>query len=92
MADTLKIPRPLFPRRHPDAGGRVEHDARGNAIWVRSRATDSIEIHTASTLAIVEDAPYSYDRGRLTGQKLCVPRSRGRAVLSERRFERSPGR
>jgi hypothetical protein len=74
MTDTLKIPRPLFPRRQPDAGGRVEHDARGNAIWVRSRATDSIEIAAASTLAILEDSPFSCDRGQL--------------VLPERWFER----
>lgn len=40
MDDTAKIIRPWFPRREGGPIGRVEHDARGNAVWVRTRATD----------------------------------------------------
>jgi hypothetical protein len=55
MVDTVKIPRPKFPRKK-NAGGRVEHDARGNGIWRRSRAEDATELTIPSELTIVEDS------------------------------------
>jgi hypothetical protein len=56
MSDTVKIPRPKFPRSDQGSSGRVEHDARGNAVWVRSRATDTVDVAVNSTLAIVEES------------------------------------
>jgi hypothetical protein len=55
MVDTVKIPRPKFPRKK-NAGGRVEHDARGNAFWRRSRAEDTVELTIPSELAMVDDS------------------------------------
>lgn len=52
MSDTVKIPRPQFKRSTHGAKGRVEHDARGNAVWIRSRAEDSTEIATGPALSI----------------------------------------
>jgi hypothetical protein len=52
MSDTVKIPRPQFPRNERGPKGRVEHDSRGNAVWVRTRAEDSAEITPALTLSI----------------------------------------
>ena len=54
--DTLKIKRPLFPRRRGGPEGRVEHDSRGNAVWRRTRSSDSPDGPDTSTLAIDEDA------------------------------------
>lgn len=53
MSNTVKIPRPDF--RRTNGSGRVEHDDRGNAIWVRSRASDTPEVAIAPTLAILDD-------------------------------------
>jgi hypothetical protein len=55
MNDTVKIARPKFPRKK-NAGGRVEHDSRGNAVWRRSRAEDHAEVVIPTGLAI-EDEP-----------------------------------
>jgi len=57
MSDTVKMPRPVISRRGKQTSGRVEHDSRGNAVWVRSRATDSKELPVSAGLAIVEDPP-----------------------------------
>jgi hypothetical protein len=56
MVDTVKIPRPKFPRKK-NAGGRAEHDSRGNAVWRRSRAEDAAELTIPSELAVVDDSP-----------------------------------
>jgi hypothetical protein len=55
MSDTVKIPRPKFPRSEHGPKGRVEHDARGNAVWVKTRAEDSTEI-TPAPLSIEDSA------------------------------------
>jgi hypothetical protein len=54
MTDTVKIARPKFPRKK-NAGGRVEHDARGNAVWRRSRAEDHAEVVIPTGLAIADE-------------------------------------
>ena len=55
MSDTVKIPRPKFPRNDQGSSGRVAHDTRGNAVWVRSRATDTVDVAVNSTLSIAEE-------------------------------------
>ncbi len=54
MTDTVKMRRPKFPRQDGGPGGRVEHDSRGNALWVRSRATDESELPVDPALSIVD--------------------------------------
>jgi hypothetical protein len=55
MSDTIKIKRPHFARKINGAHGRVEHDNKGNAVWVRTRATDSHDIPPAEELSLVDD-------------------------------------
>lgn len=62
MDDTSKMARPWFPRREGGPIGRVEHDVRGNAVWVRTRATDRPDLLQAE-LTIV-DGCASATRGR----------------------------
>lgn len=64
MTDTIKIPRPKFIRSKSGKGGRVEHDSRGNAVWTRSRATDSTGLQPNLTLAIVGDARRNYSNAK----------------------------
>ena len=54
MSDTVKIPRPKFPR-NGKATGRVEHDSRGNASFKRTRSTDT-ELDAPPSLQLVDDA------------------------------------
>jgi hypothetical protein len=61
MVDTVKMRRPDFRRHHDGPSGRVEHDSRGNAVWKRTRATDSLEPPDSAGLALV-DEPSSADR------------------------------
>ena len=55
MTDTVKIRRPHFERKTNGARGRVEHDNKGNAVWVRSRATDSHDIPVADELSLLDE-------------------------------------
>ena len=55
MTDTIKIPRPKFPRADDGSSGRVGHDARGNAVWLRTRATDTAEVKFDPTLELVNE-------------------------------------
>jgi hypothetical protein len=59
MSDTVKIPRPKFERSKHGAGGRVEHDSRGNAFWVRTRASDHSPTPEVPDLSIAEERPKS---------------------------------
>jgi hypothetical protein len=67
VVDNVRIPRLQTERRHagPGAsGGRVEHDSRGTAIWVRTRATDAQEPIGALDLSI-EGMPAERIAGRM---------------------------
>ena len=55
MVDTAKMRRPDFRRQHDAPSGRVEHDSRGNAVWKRTRATDSLEPPNSAELALVDE-------------------------------------
>jgi hypothetical protein len=57
MVDTAKMRRPDFRRQHDAPSGRVEHDSRGNAVWKRTRATDSLEPPDSAELALVDEPP-----------------------------------
>ena len=57
MVDTAKMRRPDFRRQHDAPSGRVEHDSRGNAVWKRTRATDSLEPPDSAELALVDETP-----------------------------------
>jgi hypothetical protein len=81
MSDTAKIPRPKFPRSDNGPGGRTEHDSRGNAFWVRTRASDPQDLPDTSTLSILEDAHAGHGEGiaqedpRTRSTKVKKPRS-----------------
>jgi hypothetical protein len=78
MVDTVKLRRPKFARRPGGPGGRVEHDALGNAVWTRTRASDSTEPPDTSALSIVEDKP--------------VLPSAGPVIDRKQKSEKSPGK
>jgi hypothetical protein len=61
MVDTVKMRRPDFRRHHNGRSGRVEHDSRGNAVWKRTRATDSLEPPDSAGLALVDELSPSAD-------------------------------
>jgi hypothetical protein len=69
MVDTVKMRRPKFPRRRGGPGGRVEHDSLGNAVWKRTRASDSTALPDISALSIVEDVPAAPSAGRVTDRR-----------------------
>jgi hypothetical protein len=72
MSDTAKMTRPKFPRNPDGPGGRVEHDSLGNAVWTKTRASDSTEPPDTSALTIVEDK--NKDRtGDRTGKSWYCP-------------------
>lgn len=57
MVDTVRMPRPHFERRRSGLGGpggRVEHDMRGMAVWVRTRATDTPDSPAAGDFSLVD--------------------------------------
>lgn len=64
MDDTAKMRRPNFSRRPGGPCGRVEHDARGDAVWVRTREGDSTEPPDTSALALAEDMTGRLKDGR----------------------------
>ena len=53
MSDTIKTVRPWFPRSPTGPAGRVHHDERGNAVWVRTRATD-VDASPEANLSLVD--------------------------------------
>jgi hypothetical protein len=62
MSDTVKIRRPRFDRRRAAGSGRVEHDDRGDAVWVRTRAVDPPELAVDPELSLVEDPASAAER------------------------------
>lgn len=44
MSASNEKPRVMVVRKRPGPTGRVEHDEYGQAVWVRTRATDPIEL------------------------------------------------
>lgn len=71
MTDTVKIPRPKFPRKGT-ATGRIEHDARGNAVLKRTRVTDTEQLDSPPSLQLVDDSKTSRAKSarRIGGSKL----------------------
>jgi len=73
MVDTAKMRRPVFPRQPNGPGGRVEHDSRGNAVWTRTRATDSLDPPDSTGLALVDEPRRSLDLAHKPSPKKKLP-------------------
>jgi hypothetical protein len=73
MTDTVKIRRPHFERKTNGAAGRVEHDNKGNAVWVRSRATDTHEIAVTDELSLVEEPHHRARPANAAGTRKISP-------------------
>src|SRR5258706_13441475 len=85
MVDTVKLRRPKFARRPNGPGGRVEHDSLGNAVWTRTRASDSTEPPDTSALSIAEDKPVLPSGGVVINRKQKTRKTPGKTQKKKKR-------
>src|SRR5258706_16446870 len=91
MVDTVKLRRPKFARRPNGPGGRVEHDSLGNAVWTRTRASDSTEPPDTSALSIAEDKPVLPSGGLVVDRKQKAGKTPGKPKTKKKRDRRHLG-
>ncbi len=84
MSDTAKMQRPKFPRSGHGTG-RVTHDARGNAIWVRTRADDGGDLPLDTGLALAEEQDPDHVLAIDTAAKRTAPVAAKPATKTRRR-------